>query len=141
VRVLGLDYGRVRIGLALSDPRGVIAIPLEVYRRGSLEEDLRKMKNIIEEHRIRRIVVGLPLNMNGSEGPQALETRGFVEVLQGALDCPIEMWDERLTSRIAERAMLEGDLSRAKRKKHRDKIAACVMLQGYLDRMKLGGDQ
>lgn len=136
MRVLGLDYGSVRIGLALSDPSGTIAGPLEVYRRRSLPQDLAELKQIVRDREIELVVVGLPRNMNGTEGPQAAETREFVQQLRAEIDCPVDLWDERLSSVIAERAMLEAGLSRARRKQKRDKVAACVILQGYLDRYR-----
>ncbi len=133
MRVLAIDYGTVRIGLALSDPMKILASPLETYRKQDEASDLAYLKNVVDEHEVERVVVGLPRNMDGSEGPQAKLTRGFADKLAAALDeVPVEFWDERLSSAVAERAMLEADLSRKKRKDRRDKVAACVILQGYL---------
>lgn len=133
MRVLAIDYGTVRIGLALSDPMKIVASPLETYRKQDEASDLAYLKHVVDEHEVERIVVGLPRNMDGSEGPQAKLTRTFADKLAAALDdVPVEFWDERLSSAVAERAMLEADLSRKKRKDRRDKVAACVILQGYL---------
>lgn len=133
MRTLALDYGKVRIGLAISDPMGIIAQPLDVYRRKGLDKDLHYLKSLIAEREVERVVVGLPLNMNGTEGPQAAETRRFAEALAMAVDVPIAMWDERLSTFAAESAMLDADLSRARRKERRDKVAASLILRSFLD--------
>ena len=133
MRILAIDYGRARIGLAISDPMGIIAQPLEVLKSRDRPSDIQTIKDLVVEREVERVVVGLPFNMDGTEGPQAAETRRFADDLAKALDVPIDMWDERLTTFAAESAMLEADLSRAKRKKRRDMVAACMILRGYLD--------
>ncbi len=133
MRVLGLDPGTVRLGVALSDAMGWTAQPLEVVRVGKVGEELDRIAQLIEEHNVSEIVVGLPLNMDGSEGPKALESRQLIEKLQVRFELPIHAWDERLTTVAAERALLEGDVRRDKRKNVIDKVAAAYMLQGFLD--------
>ena len=133
MRVLAIDYGRARIGLAISDPMGIIAQPLEVLKSRSRQDDIHYIRDLVAEREVERVVVGLPFNMDGTEGPQAAETRRFADDLAKVLNVPIDMWDERLTTFAAESAMLEADLSRAKRKQRRDMVAACMILRGYLD--------
>jgi putative Holliday junction resolvase len=119
--------------VALSDELGWTAQGLEVIRRKSLEEDLARLREIARRYDVERWVVGMPRNMNGTYGPRAEETRRFMDALSERLGLPVEAWDERMTTMAAERVLLEADLSRAKRKKVIDKMAAAVILQGYLD--------
>ena len=133
MRVLGLDVGDKTIGVALSDELGWTAQALEVIQRKGLSQDMKRIKEILSEYQVNEIVVGLPKNMNGKEGEQAKRVREFLEKLKARVKLPIRTWDERLTTIAAERTLLEGDLSRAKRKKIIDKVAAQVILQGYLD--------
>jgi len=105
----------------------------EVIQRKGLSGDIKRIKEILSEYQVKEIIIGLPKNMNGEEGPQAKKVREFLKKLQTQVDLPIKTWDERLTTTAAERTLLEGDLSRAKRKKIIDKVAAQVILQGYLD--------
>ncbi len=135
-RVLGIDYGEKRLGLALSDETWTIASPLEVYERRSLEEDLQHLREVIEREKVERVVLGLPLNMDGSYGPKAQEVLQFKEQLEGALRLPVELVDERLTTQEAERVLLEADLSRRRRREVRDRLAAVLILQNYLDRRR-----
>ncbi|MBU1908654.1 MAG: Holliday junction resolvase RuvX [Verrucomicrobia bacterium] len=132
-RVLGLDHGDKRIGAALSDPTEMLASPLSILdasRGGGLEE----IGRLCREKDVKKIVVGLPLNMNGTVGPQAEKVRDFVRQIQAALpDIPVETWDERLSSRAGERVLLEAGASRKRRREVLDKMAAQIMLQNYLD--------
>jgi putative Holliday junction resolvase len=130
-RIMGLDVGAKRTGVAVSDDLGIIATPVTFVQRG--ERDRAAFREIVERYGITRIVAGLPTNMSGTEGPQAQETRDYAEALAADLDLPLDYWDERLTSAIAERRMIEAGVRRNQRKERIDAIAAAVMLQGYLD--------
>ncbi|MGI6552894.1 MAG: Holliday junction resolvase RuvX [Clostridia bacterium] len=133
MRILGLDVGDRTIGIAVSDTLGITAQPLTTLKRATLEKDLVFLGKIIEEWEIGQIVVGLPLNMNGSLGPQGKKAVSFKEKLEKATNLPVVCWDERLSSAAAEKILLEGNLSRAKRKKNIDKIAAAIILQSFLE--------
>lgn len=134
MRIMGLDVGEKNIGVAVSDPLGLTAQGLEVIPRdqqgGKLLERLNKL---VREYQVERIVVGLPRNMNGSLGKQGLKVLDFARWLESALGLPVETWDERLSTLGAEKILLAADVSRARRKKVIDKLAAAVILQGYLD--------
>ena len=134
MRILGLDMGSKTIGVALSDPLGWTAQGITTIRRSKKEQDLEEVHKICKEYGVETIVVGLPKNMNGTIGEAGEKA---LELLKEKTGLPIEMWDERLTTVAAHRAMLEADLSRNKRKKIVDKIAATYILQGYLDRIRL----
>ena len=133
MRILGLDIGDRTIGVAVSDPLGITAQGITTIRRKSIEKDLEELKKICEEYSVESIVAGLPKNMNGTLGPQSEKVISFCDLIKKDINLPINMWDERLTTVAANRAMLEADLSRAKRKKIVDKMAAIYILQGYLD--------
>lgn len=133
MRILGLDIGDRTIGVAVSDPLGLTAQGITTIRRKSTEKDLEEIKKICEEYSVESIVAGLPKNMNGTLGPQSEKVISFCDLIKEDISLPINMWDERLTTVAAHRAMLEADLSRAKRKKIVDKMAAIYILQGYLD--------
>ncbi|MTK11698.1 MAG: Holliday junction resolvase RuvX [Clostridiaceae bacterium] len=133
MRILGLDIGDRTIGVAVSDPLGFTAQGITTIRRKSTEKDLEEIKKICEEYSVESIVAGLPKNMNGTLGPQSEKVISFCDLIKEDINLPINMWDERLTTVAAHRAMLEADLSRAKRKKIVDKMAAIYILQGYLD--------
>ncbi|WP_032121846.1 Holliday junction resolvase RuvX [Clostridium amazonitimonense] len=135
MRILGLDVGEKTIGVAVSDPLGFTAQGITTIRRKNKNVDIEEIRVICKEYEVETIVVGLPKNMNGTIGPQGEKILGFSKQIGKVLNIPIEMWDERLTTIAAERAMLEADLSRAKRKKIVDKVAATYILQGYLDRI------
>ena len=135
MRILGLDVGQKTIGVAISDPLGFTAQGITTIRRGKKEEDIQELKKICDEYSVETIVVGLPKNMNGSIGFAGEKIMQFTELIKEEIDIKIELWDERLTTVAAHRAMLEADLSRGKRKKIVDKIAATYILQGYLDRI------
>lgn len=134
MRILGLDVGDATIGVAICDPMGWTAQGLEVIRRrGKEEEDFRRLHELIAQWEVERIVVGLPKNMNGTIGPRAEKVLEFNQRLADATGLPVEAWDERLSTVEAERALLLADMSRGKRKKVIDKLAAVIILQGYLD--------
>jgi putative Holliday junction resolvase len=133
VRALGLDVGDVRIGVAVSDSLGWTAQALKVITRAELAKDLAEIKQIIGEYDVEELVVGLPKNMDGTLGSRAEKTMAFVDELKSEIDLPIVLWDERLSTVSATKALLEADLSRRKRKEVVDKIAAVIILQGYLD--------
>ena len=135
MRILGLDVGQKTIGVAVSDPLGFTAQGITTIRRGKKEQDIEELKKICSEYSVETIVVGLPKNMNGSIGFAGEKIMEFTELIKKHIDIKIELWDERLTTVAAHRAMLEADLSRGKRKKIVDKIAATYILQGYLDKL------
>jgi putative holliday junction resolvase len=130
---MGLDYGEKRVGVAVSDPDGIIAMPYYVIEVTGEKALLAEIKKVCEATNAEAIVVGLPINMNGTAGPMAEKVGKFVEKLAELTDLPVEKWDERLTTSMAERSLLEADMSRAKRKKVRDMISAQIILQSYLD--------
>ncbi|MBI2369005.1 MAG: Holliday junction resolvase RuvX [Deltaproteobacteria bacterium] len=134
MRALGLDVGSKTIGVAKSDELGWTAQGLTTIRRATLAADLQALTRLIHEHQIDTVVVGLPKNMDGTLGPQAQLVLSFVRALEKALPVPVVTWDERLSTIGAERALFEADLSRRKRRKVIDKMAAAFILQGYLDR-------
>src|SRR4051812_40994556 len=136
VRLLGLDAGETTIGLALSDVQRSIASPLETIDRGKFTKDIEKLKKIIASHNVGGLVIGYPINMDGSHGPRTQSTRTFASNLEKHLALPMLLWDERMTTMAVERAMLEADLSRQRRAQLVDKLAASYMLQGFLDSVK-----
>lgn len=134
MRVMALDYGDKTIGVAISDALKITAQGKEVIRRSSGKADLARLRQIIAEDEVETIVVGLPRNMNGTYGPRAEETLKFVEKLKNAFTIPVVTYDERLTTSAAEKVLISGDVSRAKRKQVIDMMAAVIILQGYLER-------
>ena len=133
--VCGLDLGDKTIGFAVSDLRRQVATPLLVIRRVKFTEDAARLMGLVAERSIAGIVLGLPLNMDGSEGPRVQSTRAFARNLVKLTDLPITYWDERLSTVAAERALLEADTSRKRRSEVIDQVAAGYILQGALDRM------
>ena len=134
MRVAALDVGEARIGVAVSDELGITAQPLGVVRRVGGRRDLEALEQLLAPYAPGRLVVGLPLEMRGSEGPQAARVRAFAEKAAAHLALPLEFWDERLTTVAAERTLLEADVSRRRRREVVDKLAASLILQGYLAR-------
>ena len=132
-RFLGFDVGEKSIGLALSDINHIIATPFQMIHRTQWKKDVEVLLKIIKEYKILGIIIGFPLNMNGSEGPRCQSIRQFSSNLVSLIDIPICLWDERLSTMAVTRTLLEADLSRAKRKKVVDKMAAAYILQGFLD--------
>ena len=134
MRILGIDFGDGRIGVAVSDPLGWTAQGLETIQwKDSMRRPAEKIKELADRYGAEKIILGLPKNMNGTLGPSAEKALEFGELLSKTTGLEVIKWDERLTTVAAQRAMLEADLSRSKRKKIVDKIAATYILQGYLD--------
>ena len=132
-RILGLDFGLRRVGIAVSDPGRTMAFPVEVYEPRGTEPDARYYRELARENEIDRIVVGLPLHTSGREGELALRARKFGEWLASVLGCPVVYYDERYTTVEAERSLIDAGLTRKQRNARRDKLAAQIMLQSYLD--------
>ena len=133
MRIFGLDVGTRTVGVAVSDALGMTAQPLTTLRRTGLRANLAELRRLAETHEVRQAVVGLPLNMDGTEGPSAAAARAFGEALARALDIPVEYQDERLSTVAAQRALLEADVSRARRREVVDQVAAALILQTWLD--------
>lgn len=134
MRILGVDYGTVRIGLAISDPSGFLAQGLSVLRRKNDEQAVADIVQIIREHEVEEVVVGLPKHMNGSLGEKAQICQAFADMIEKASGLPVAMYDERLTTVAAEKMLIEADVMRKRRKQVIDAVAATLLLQGYLDR-------
>ena len=133
MRIMGIDYGTRRIGIAISDELLITAQGADSIERKDLRSDFAKINGLVNENGVSEIVVGLPLNMDGTYSAKTKEVVEFLDRLAKTVNVPVKTWDERLTSVQAERSMLEGDLSRAKRRKLIDKLAAQFILQSYLD--------
>jgi putative Holliday junction resolvase len=133
-RILAIDYGRVRHGLAVTDGLGLAGRPLPALTRRDAARDLATFRALVAEYDVRRLVVGLPINMDGSEGEMAREARAFAEELAGALELPLLMEDERLSTDEAETVLREAGLRPSERKRLRDSVAAAVILRGVLER-------
>ena len=132
-RILGVDYGERRTGLAASDPSGTISFPRETLECPLLEQAAAAVARAAAAEQATLIVVGWPLNMDGSEGPRTARTAAFIDALSARTSVPIARWDERLSTKIAESVLLEANASRAKRRTVVDKLAAQIILQSYLD--------
>jgi len=137
---MGLDIGSHTIGIAVSDELGITAQGVKTIRRTSKEQDFKEIGNLVDQFQVGKIVVGLPLNMDGSLGKQAEAVLTWIKALGERIPLPVITWDERLSTVGATRILLEADLSRQKRKKVIDKMAAVLILQGYLDRTGKQGD-
>jgi putative Holliday junction resolvase len=135
-RLLGLDVGTKTIGMALSDVTRSVATPYHTVRRTKFTEDASAIEAAIEEHEVGAVVIGLPLNLDGSEGPRAQSTRAFARNLAARIAVPILFWDERLSTAAVERHLIEADASRKRRAEVIDRMAAAYILQGALDRLK-----
>ncbi|MFO1475258.1 MAG: Holliday junction resolvase RuvX [Verrucomicrobiota bacterium] len=133
MRILALDHGTKRIGVAVSDEMKMIATPLEFIPAEPFADFLSRLKEIIREKEVEMLLVGMPRNMDGSYGPAALKVREFVGALQAGMTTPITLWDERLTSAQAQRFLIQGGVRRQERKSKVDKTAAAILLQSYLD--------
>jgi putative Holliday junction resolvase len=136
MKILGLDVGSKTIGMAVSDELGIIAQGVTTLKRKGVNHDITRLLKVIKEQKAGKVVVGLPKNMNGSLGPSAKMVLTLLEELEKSVDIPVIAWDERLSTVAAERTLLEADMSRKKRKKVIDKVAAIIILQGYLDNQK-----
>lgn len=137
MRILGLDIGTKTIGVAVSDPLGLTAQGVTTIKRKNYRYDVEQVRKIYEEYGAESIVAGMPKNMNGTMGPSSEMVMTLCEKIKSDFNPKIEYWDERLTTVAAHRAMLEADLSRNKRSKIVDKVAATYILQGYLDRLNI----
>ena len=133
MRWMGLDYGDRTIGVAVSDELGWTAQGVEVIRRSTPERDMERLQQLVTAYQVSEIVVGLPKNMNATIGPRGELCIAFAETLREALQLPVHLWDERLTTVSAQRTLLEADVSRKKRKQVVDQLAASFILQGFLD--------
>jgi len=132
---MGLDVGSKTIGVAISDELGITAQGFKTIKRKAMEDDLRELDAIISQFQIEKIVVGLPKNMDGSLGKQAEFVLGWIEDFKNKIQLPVETWDERLSTVEATKTLLKADLSRKKRKGVIDKLAAVLILQGYLQQI------
>lgn len=132
-RLLGVDYGSVRIGLSISDPERRLASPLAVHERRGREQDALYFRSLVSAEEIKAIVVGLPVHTNGREGQKAIESRAFGAWLAETTELPVTFWDERFTTVEAESALWQAGLTHKKRKARRDRVAAQILLQAYLD--------
>lgn len=135
--LLGIDPGTKTFGLAVSDPTRLIATPVETIRRKKFTPDATKIFALYDDRECTAIVIGNPINMDGSEGPRSQSVKDFAHNLMGLRDVPVFFWDERLSTAAVTRTMLEADISRAKRAENVDKLAASYILQGVLDRLKV----
>jgi putative pre-16S rRNA nuclease len=136
-RLLGLDLGEKTIGIALTDTLLTVATPMETLKRGKFTTDADKLAAIIEKQNVGGIVVGLPLNMDGSDGPSAQSARAFARNFAARSQIPILLWDERLSTAAVTRTLIDADTSRRRRAEVVDKMAAAYILQGVLDRLRL----
>ena len=133
MRIMGLDVGDKTIGVAISDEMGWTAQGIETIRRDSLEKDFNRLEALITQYNVEELVVGLPKNMNGTIGPRGELCQSFANDLREKWSLPVHLWDERLTTMAAEKMLITADVSRKKRKQVIDKMAAVLILQGYLD--------
>ena len=138
---MGLDVGSKTIGVAISDELGITAQGFKTIKRKAMEDDLRELYTIISQFQIEKIVVGLPKNMDGSLGKQAEFVLGWIEDFKNKIQLPVETWDERLSTVEASKTLLKADLSRKKRKGVIDKLAAVLILQGYLQQIRSRKDE
>ncbi len=134
--LMGIDMGTKTLGLALSDLTRTIASPLKVIRRTKFKEDVAELLRLAAEHKVAGFVLGLPTNLDGTSGPRVQSTRAFARNVNVLSELPILLWDERLSTAAAERTLLEADASRKRRAEVIDKLAATIILQGALDRMR-----
>lgn len=132
LRILALDYGTKRIGVALSDELGWTAQPLETFERRTMERDLAHIVSLVSAHDVGKVLLGLPLQLDGKEGPAIQAMREFASQLEQALPVPLVLWDERMTTKAAEDLLIAADVSRKKRKGAVDRVAAAILLQSYL---------
>lgn len=132
-RILAVDYGEKRVGLAISDELQITASPLATLLRKSDEEVIAQIIQLAQRYRVEKIIIGLPVRTDGKQGEMEHRVRSFAQKLQCRTKVPVVLFDERFTTRIAEQILLEADLSRQKRKRVRDKLAAVVLLQSFLD--------
>jgi len=134
-RILALDPGTKRIGVALSDELGWTAQPLETFERKTLAADVGHIHDLVRRHDVREIVIGMPVQLNGRMGPAAQSAQQFLDAVQAAVGIPVVAWDERLTTKAAEQMLIEADVSRKKRKGAVDRVAAAILLKSYLEHL------
>lgn len=139
MRVMGLDVGTKTIGVALSDPTAAFAQPAGVVRRTSMRDDLASLRTLIRDNGVEQVVVGLPKNMDGSLGESAARAGRLAEALERQAEVSVVLWDERLSTVSAQRALIEADVSRRRRKGLVDSVAAAIILQSYLDSRRASG--
>ena len=137
-RLIGIDLGTKTIGLALSDVTRIVATPLETIRRAKFKADAARLAELVDSHAVAGLVLGFPVNLDGSEGPRVQATRAFARNINALIPVPILLWDERLSTAAAERTLIEADTSRRRRADLIDKVAATIILQTALDRMRVG---
>ena len=136
MRIMGLDFGSKTVGVAVSDPLGITAQGVEIVRRKSpnkLRQTLARIDELVREYDVEELVLGYPKNMNGTEGERCEKTKEFKELLEKRTGLPVALWDERLTTVAAHKMMIDAGMRRDKRKKNVDRIAAVLVLQGFLD--------
>jgi putative Holliday junction resolvase len=133
MRILGLDHGTKRVGVAVSDEMHLIALPMEYIAPEPFADFLARLKEILREKEIELILIGMPRNMDGSYGPAALKVQEFAAALKDAVTIPLKLWDERLTTTQAQKFLIQGGMRRDKRKEKVDQTAAAILLQSYLD--------
>lgn len=141
MRVMGLDYGSKTVGVAISDPLGITAQGIETIERkeeNKLRKTLARIEELVKEYEVEKIVLGFPKNMNNTIGERAEKSLELRAMLERRIGIPVTMWDERLTTVEAERTLIESNVRRENRKKYVDKIAAVLILQGYLDSLVIG---
>ncbi len=136
MRILAIDHGTKRMGIALSDELKMIAQPLEFIPARPFPDFLARLNELLREKEVELVLVGLPRSLSGGNGPAALKVEEFVDALKSAVPVPIKTWDERLTSAQANRLLIEGNVRRRKRKANVDKMAAAILLQSYLDSLE-----
>jgi putative Holliday junction resolvase len=134
-RLLGLDVGTKTVGMALSDVTRTVATPYDTIRRTKFTADAKTIRQVVEKNQVGALVIGLPLNLDGSEGPRVQSTRAFARNLAAHVDVPMIFWDERLSTAAVERHLIEADASRKRRAQVIDRMAAAYILQGALDRL------
>jgi putative Holliday junction resolvase len=139
MRVMGLDIGAKRIGIAISDPKKVTARPLTLLKRGEKGEEIEEIIRFIKEYEVEKIVIGLPVSLNGKLGPQAKLIVDYANELKSRIDLPIKLWDERLTTAFAEKSLIMAKVKRSKRERMTDQVAAALILQNYLDAKRMEG--
>ncbi|MFQ5464392.1 MAG: Holliday junction resolvase RuvX [Thermodesulfobacteriota bacterium] len=139
MRILGLDLGKKTIGVAVSDEAGLTALPVRTIKRTNYRADIEEISRLVAEYEAGEIVVGLPVKMDGTFGDMAVMVLKFIEKLKEKTELSVRTWDERLSTVAVTRVLLEGDVSRARRKEVVDKLAAAYILQGYLDSRSRGG--
>jgi putative Holliday junction resolvase len=135
MRILGIDHGTKRIGIAISDELGMIAQPLEFIPAEPLNNSLARLKKIIDDRGVELLLVGMPRNMDGTYGPAAAKVNEFIATLKTVITTPVKLWDERLTSAQANRVLIQANVRRDKRKEKVDMTAAAILLQSYLDNL------